>query len=369
MAFVDSGELAIAELERERCDLIVTDMRMPGMDGVELLRIVSERWPHTTRIVLSSYAAEQQVMRLVPLAHQYLSKPCEPGKLQQVIERCLKLQEMLQEPSLRALVGRMHQLPAIPRVYAELTQILSNKDPTAAQVAAVVSRDTAIAAKVLHVVNSAFFGLGRTITKMEHAVAYLGFGVIRSLALSAEVFCEWPRTGTLAGFEPERLQAHVEEVAAGAYALARRWSWADDALLAGLMHDIGYWVLLQQCPEELSRAAAIGREQGSSLIDSELSLLGTTHAEIGAYLLGLWGLPYHIIEAVAFHHYPLRVRQQEFDVLAALSVAHTICNAAQPSTFEGTSAGSPVLGDDYLSALSAPWDWAGAQRCVTNGEG
>src|SRR6185437_8519082 len=353
MVFVDSGELAVAELEREPCDVVVADMRMPGRGGEEMLRIVSERWPHTTRIILSSYAAEQQIVRLVPLAHQYLCKPCEPDRLRQVIERCLKLQELLQEPHLRAVAGAVHQLPAIPRVYAELTQIMSSNAPTAAQVAAVVSRDTAIAAKVLHVVNSAFFGLGRSITKIEHAVAYLGFGAIRSLALSAEVFCQWPRSGTLAGFEPERLQTHVEAVAAGAYALARGSSWADDAMLAGLMHDIGYWVLLQQCPEKLSRAVAIGREQGRTVIDSELSVLGTTHAEIGAYLLGLWGLPYHIIEAVAFHHNPTRVRQQEFDALAALSVAHAICDAALPNALEGSSDGSPVIGDDYLSALNA----------------
>jgi DNA-binding NtrC family response regulator len=116
MAFVNSGALAIAELEREPYDVIVSDMRMPKMDGVELLTIVSERWPQTIRIVLSGYSEQMHVMRLVPVAHQYLTKPCLPERLEQVIQRCIQLHDLLHEEHLRAAVGGIRQLPPIPGV-------------------------------------------------------------------------------------------------------------------------------------------------------------------------------------------------------------------------------------------------------------
>ncbi|MGH8254864.1 MAG: HDOD domain-containing protein [Steroidobacteraceae bacterium] len=364
MAFVGSGELALAELERDPCDVIVADMRMPRMDGGELLAIVSQRWPQTIRIVLSGYAAEGQIVRLVPLAHRYLSKPCEPGTVEAVIERCLQLQKLLQDSRLRAVVGRVQQLPAIPRVYASLTQIMSKDDPTVTEVAAVVQRDSAVAAKVLHVVNSSFFRLARPITKIEHAVAHLGFGAIRSLALSAEVFRQWPGSGGLRGFEPERLQAHVQEIAAATCALAGRVKWIDDALLAGLLHDIGYWVLLQQCAGEMSRAVAMAEERAIPLHEAEFAVLGTTHAQVGAYLLGLWGLPYSILEAVAFHHDPLRVSSQDFDVLAALATAHVICDKTGPCSIEGSPSTSACIDGTYLASVRAPFDWEEAERRV-----
>lgn len=364
MLFVSSGALAVAELEREPCDVIVSDMRMPKMDGAQLLTIVSERWPQTIRIVLSGYSEQLHVMRLVPVAHQYLTKPCEPEKLEHVIQRCIQLQGLLQDPRLRAVVGRIRQLPAIPRVHARLSALMSREDSTVADIAAVVASDSGVAAKVLQVVNSAFFRLSRRITSIEHAVAHLGFGAIRSLALSAEIFSQWPSRGLPDGVDSERLQAHTQTIAASTYALARGSPWADDALLAGLLHDIGYWILVQQCPQEMSQVFDMARIEGVPLEDAEVHVLGTSHAEVGAYLLGIWGFPYPIVEAAAFHHNPRRVQQSEFDVLAALAVAHKICDSAAQSAFDGMPARASQVDAQYLSSLRAPFDWGEAERRV-----
>lgn len=364
MTFAGSAQAALAQMAREPCDVIVTDIHMPQMDGTQLLHIVSERWPRTVRIILSGSIDERQSMHVVPLAHQYASKPCEPDKLVQIIARCLHLHELLHEARLRAVVGQVRQLPAIPRIYAQLTSILSMENPTIADVAAVVASDSAVVAKVLHVVNSAFFRLARSITKIDHAVAHLGFGAIRSLVLSAEVFCQWPTGPMPAGFEPERLQARAQEVAAATRALAGAARWADDALLAGLLHDIGYWVLLVQCPLEMSNAITLARTEGIALHEAETQVLGASHADVGAYLLGLWGLPYQIIEAVALHHYPSRVRQTEFDLLAALAVAHIICDAGSPNSFESVHGSTPPIDAAYLSSINAPMDWETAEKCV-----
>ena len=364
MGFVTSGALAIEELEREPYDVIVSDMRMPSMDGAQLLTIVSERWPQTIRIVLSGYSEQMHVIRLVPVAHQYLTKPCLPERLEKVIHRCIQLHDLLQKEHLRAGVGGIRQLPTIPRVYTRLNTILSREDATIADVAEVVASDSGVAAKVLQVVNSAFFRLPRRITRIDHAIAHLGFTAIRNLALSAEIFSRWPSCSLPGALEPEELQAHTQAIAGAAYALAGRSSWADDALLAGLLHDIGYWILLQQFPKEMCQALEMARAGGTPLHEGEVQVLGTSHAEIGAYLLGLWGFPYPIVEAVAFHHNPFCVQQSEFDVLGALAVAHKICDSAALPALGGVPDHASAVNAEYLSALRAPFDWREAERRI-----
>jgi len=366
MTFVANAALAVAELEAKPYDVIVTDMRMARMDGAQLLEIASDRSPQTIRIVLSGYSEERQVMRLVPLAHQYVSKPCEADRLEQVVERCLQLQELLQEPRIRTTVGRIRHLPALPRVYARLRQAIAREDVSAAEVADIVSSDSAVAAKVLHVVNSAFFRLARPITRIEQAVVHLGFNAIRNLALSAEVFCDWSAISVPAGFEPEQLQAHARAVAAGAYALAGDLPWASDAMLAGLLHDIGYWVMLQQCSREMETAVSLSAQKSISLCRAERTVFGATHAEMGAYLLGLWGLPYPILEAVAFHHRPTLAAQSEFDVLAAVAIAQEVLASAEPHRGNGCHQQDiePPIDQSYLARLGVPFDWQQAQERV-----
>lgn len=362
MKFICNPATAIEELQASTYDVLVSDMRMARIDGAQLLEVASARSPETVRIVLSGYAEERQVMRLVPLAHQYVAKPCEPERLEEVIARCLLLQDLLKAPRVRAVVGRIRQLPALPRVYAQLREIIAREDATAAEVAAVITSDSAVTAKVLHVVNSAFFRLARPITRVEQAVVHLGFSAIRNLALSAEVFCAWRGGGnTPAGFEPERLQEHARVVAAGAYALAAGQPWADEALLGGLLHDIGYLILLQQCPREMAEAVALAQARALPLHEAERLVLDATHAEIGAYLLGLWGLPYPLLEAVACHHDPSLAPQSEFDLLAAVAVSQAI-TAASEARRPGSL--TPPVGGSYLATLGAPFTWEEAVHRV-----
>jgi len=148
MKFVESGVAAVESMQERPYDVIVTDMRMPGMDGAKLLEIVNERWPETVRIVLSGYADLQQTVRLVSVAHQYLSKPCQPQQLENVIDRCLLLHELLNQPGLRSLVGRIRALPTLPRIYSALQGIVKDDSVTLADVAKLVGSDSALAARV-----------------------------------------------------------------------------------------------------------------------------------------------------------------------------------------------------------------------------
>lgn len=304
MVFVDSGAHALAELELNPFDVVVSDMRMPGMDGAELLAAVADRWPATIRIVLSGHAEEQQSARLLCIAHQYLSKPCTAQQLENVIDRCVQLHELLAEPGLRGVVGGVKKLPALPLVFARLSTAIADPHACIKDVADAVTADPAIAAKVLQMVNSSFFRLARRISRIDQAVNYLGFAAIRNIVMSVEVFSQWHSDAALPEFAPERLQARAQQVAAAAWALTRGTPIADDALLAGLLHKIGYWVLLQECPQDVVRAVVMARAESIPLPVAERHVIGASHAEIGAYLLGLWGLPYSVVEAVAFQHAP-----------------------------------------------------------------
>jgi HD-like signal output (HDOD) protein len=365
MVFVESGARALTEMEEHAADVVVADMRMPGMDGAELLTHVRDRWPETIRIVLSGYAEEEQSARLLTVAHQYLSKPCETQQLENVIARCIELHQLLSEPGLRAVVGRLKNLPAMPRTYSKLRDAMAKPEASVQDIARIIYEDPAIAAKVLQVVNSAFFRLARRISNIEQAVSYLGFNAIRTLAMSVEVFSLWRAGAAVPGLEPEALQERAHRVAAGARALSEGSAMRDDALVAGLFHNIGHWVLLQECPQQLQLAIDTARSHNLPLHEAERQVIGASHAEIGAYLLGLWGLPYAVIEAVAFQHWPQRVGQTQYDVLAALVTAAWLVNegkALAPGVCERPDVS---INDEYLQRLQAPFGWTEAQLRIT----
>jgi HD-like signal output (HDOD) protein/ActR/RegA family two-component response regulator len=361
MEFVDSGALAIERMQQRSYDVLVTDMRMPGMDGAKLLEVVSAQWPQTVRIVLSGYAELEQTVRLVPFAHQYLSKPCQPLQLENVVERCLRLQELLNQPHLRAIVGRIHKLPSLPSIYVALQNICRDEQVTLRDVAQLVSADSALAARVLQLVNSAFFRLARRISNIDQAVSYLGFNAIRNLSMSVEIFSRWPGG---AGLDLDKLQLHVHSVAAAASALTAKTPLADDAMLAGLLHDIGYWILAQECPHDLSQAIKLAASSRIPLHAAEIEVIGASHAELGAYLLGIWGLPYPVVEAVAYHHQPERVTQADFDVLAAVVIAHSLVPTDDATAFGTGIPPDTKIDESYLLSVKAPFDWNEAVRRV-----
>ena len=362
MEFVDSGAAALAALEKQPYDLICSDMRMPTMDGAQLLTAVSERWPQIVRIVLSGYSELAQTIRLVPIAHQYISKPCNSEQLNNILDRCLNVQEMLGRPALRELVGRVRKLPALPRTYAKLRDAMAEPNVTATDIAKIVAGDTAIAAKVLQVVNSAFFRLARQITKIEQAVSYLGFAAIRNLVMSVEVFSQWNQSAAACGFDLERMQSESTMTAAAARALSAGTSLTDDAMVVGLLHDIGYLILLVECPEQLQAAREEAVKRGIPAYQTEREILGASHAEVGAYLLALWGLPFSIVEAVAHHHQPLAVAHTDFDLLSVLAIAEGLMHTPDVPSLCG--AADFVVDDDFLKQVHAPFTLSHAQECV-----
>ncbi|MCK6545741.1 response regulator [Myxococcota bacterium] len=301
VSFAESGREALDRFAEAPFDVVVADMRMPGMDGAELLQEVRRRHPQTVRIILSGYAEMESAIRTVPLAHRFVGKPCEPKALRDVLARACSLQGLLDDPALRAHIGTLPALPAAPSVWSRLTTALMDPKTSMGTVGAIVEADPALAARVLHVVNSAFFALPRRVTNIVDAVRILGIRVVKDLALASEA---------LRMFEkhlPPGFDFDDEARRAGATArVARRFAGssaeAPDAFTGGVLHDLGVLVLATLEPESFGACLREARDSGWSLALVERETERVSHARVGAYVLALWGLPYGLVEAVAWHH-------------------------------------------------------------------
>jgi len=331
MAFAPSGNAALALLEASPFDVIISDMRMPGMDGAALLARVREEYPQVVRIVLSSHTELSTALRVVPVAHQFLAKPCDAEMLRVAIERACHLKALLHDDSIRRIVGGLGELPSLPRTYHALTLALADPDTPLLKIAHIIGADVGISAKILQLVNSAFFGIARSITNIQDAVSYLGISTLKSLVLSVEVFRVFAPKGPLEGFSLEDLHRHARLTAYIAARLPVPKHLVDIAMAAGMLHDVGKLIIAWKFPERFKKFMAEVREEQCPLFKVEEREYGFSHAEIGAYLLGLWGLPYAVVEAVALHHAPNRVPHPSFDAATAVYIANLLTREIDPS--------------------------------------
>jgi len=351
MAFAPGGEAALTLLEAAPFDVIVTDMRMPGMDGASLLEIVREKYPGMLRIILSGYTELQASLRAVPVAHQFLLKPCDPDMLRNGIARATSLGAVLDSRMLTSLVGALRDLPALPRVSTELKQILTHPNVTIERIVQVVEQDVAVSAKLLQLVNSAFFGLARDVTDLKTAVSCLGIAVLHDLVLTLEVFRSFRPNEFVSEEYLETFHQHAQLTARIAAAIAQQEHSPASVVLAALLHDVGKLVIAERTPQHFARALAQAEHEGRPLFEVEEKLTQISHAEVGAYLLSLWGLPYAVVEAVAHHHHPQRVPQKGLDSIAIVYIANLL--AAERSHRDWGTPAPPPFDSDYLQRCGA----------------
>ena len=335
LQFAASGEQALAVLAAQPVDVFVTDMRMPGMDGATLLGLVQERYPQVIRIMLSGQADRDSVLRTVVTVHQFLTKPTTPETLKEVLTRACALQDLLADAQLKALISRLGSLPSLPALYAELQRRLQDPDCALNDVARVIEQDLGMCAKVLQLVNSSFFGLPRTIDSPARAVSLLGLDLVRALVLSAGVFTELRPVGRQV-LRVEELQAHSLDVARCARLIATAESGhkevADNACIAGMVHDAGKLLLAASLPGEYADVLGLAREQGQACWQAERQVLAADHGLVGGYLLGLWGLPGPVVEAVTLHHRLEDDPEPSFSPALAVHAADALCHQLRPGT-------------------------------------
>jgi HD-like signal output (HDOD) protein/CheY-like chemotaxis protein len=343
-----SGLEALEVMAEWRADVVVSDMRMPGMNGVELLNKIAALYPDAVRLILSGHTDREVIMQSAIVAHQFLAKPCDAQTLVNTLRRAASVRALLNEPAIRNVVGRTMSLPCLSSTYDALMRVLGQEGCTANDVAKVVACDMVLTAKVMQLVNSAFFGTPRRVDNVVEAVSCLGIDVVRGLVATVEVFD---------GFEgvlDETCMIDLFNHSLRVGSLCRELAIAEgmtvrdqeDALLAGMLHDIGKLVLARAYPTEYKAILGTGDEWWPSR-DAQRQKLGVSHSEVGAYLLGLWGFQIHIVEAVAYHDRPSAC---EVPIFSLTTLVHS-ANALVCSS-HGSEAHAPAEIDrEYLATV------------------
>lgn len=329
MTFVGGGEEALAALSHQTYDAVITDMRMPRMDGAQLLEKVKELYPQTVRMVLSGQANRETILRSAGPAHQYLSKPCDPQELKLRLAQAFAMRDLLQNTAVRALVAGLKSIPSLPGLYYEIQAELASEDSSLKKVAEIISRDAGMTAKILQLANSAFMGARYNISSPTQAVTLIGTEMVRALVLSVHVFSQFQASAVS---DCQILWEHSVTVAGLAQRIAKSEQLGktvlEESFTGGILHDIGKLVLLAEVPKAYAEVLGGLAEKKAALADLERQKFGCTHAELGAYLLSIWGLPQSLIHAVAYHDHPEESVDKKFSSLTVVHGADAIVSSA-----------------------------------------
>ncbi|MEW4452315.1 response regulator [Bremerella sp. JC817] len=328
MEFASGGMEAIKLLEEKPFDVVVTDMRMPGIDGAELLRRARERWPSIVRIVLSGQSEPERILRAMGPTHVYLTKPCDAQRLTTVVSQSSILRDRLPNAALKRVVSQLDAAPCQQATFDQLVAELESPSPSLERLGKIIATDIGMTAKILQLVSSSFFGQPQRVGSPQQAAALLGSELLHELVLKVGIFqpVDFSR---IEGFSLEEINRHSVEVAACARMVAEletsNKQTINDAWLAGMLHDIGKIVLASAMPAAYQEAVRLAQNGNMSLWHAEMQVFGTSHAEVGSYLLSLWGLPEPICEAVAdFRSHSSYEDFNEFRPVTAVHVANVL---------------------------------------------
>ena len=339
MTFVGSGREALDVLGKKPMDVIVSDLRMPEMDGGRLLAEVKKQHPQVVRIILSGQLDQEMTLKSVQLAHQSLSKPCDAEVLKHTLAKLFALRDFLSDDSIKSIISQIESLPSMPSIYTEIVSEMQSDDPAIKKVGEIISKDISMTAKILQMVNSAFFGLFQKIKSPEQAVMMLGMETIKALVLSVKIFSEFNQN-SFSWFNIDELFDHSLAVSVYAKTIIKNENpdqgLINNSMMAGLLHDLGKLILATNFEKSYRQVLAEAQGTGKNPLDLEYEAFGTSHAEIGAYLMGLWRLENSIIEAIAFHHLPARSMSQNIGLLAAVHVGDALDYEARISSGENT---------------------------------
>ena len=364
LRFAHGGREALDLCQRETLHAVVSDLRMPGMSGTELLAAVAQQQPLCARVLLSGHVDDGSVLNSLHVAHACLMKPCRPTELRAAIERSLALRQLLSSPALEAVWSRLPAQPPLPERLGGLFSALADAAAPAARVVALVAGDEALALSVRGLANSPLFAPARPIADTATEVGVVGPAHLRGLALFAAVAAvtaPQPASGL-----PARLLRHSQEVACLAARIMDdlapdgRMS-IDLAITAGLVHDVGRLVLAR-LPDG---AAAAGESVPADerVRRESAGLGGIGHAEVGARWLATWGLSDAVVETVAHHHAPGRLPAAATAPVVAVHVADALlrhprgrCLAELPLLETTWAASLPI--DEHLP------DWLELRRRI-----
>ena len=289
-----------------KIDIVITDLDMPVYDGVQLLKIVKDKYPAVTRIIFSGSSDIKNNMEAIKYTHRFISKPSTIKDIENVIDKLYKLYRIIIDAKTRSTISAITELPTLPSIYAEVLSELSKENYSLARIGDLINSDVGLSTTILKVINSEYFVLKREISSVKQAVTLLGSEIIKGLILTANVTREATVDEQI--FSLENWQTHSLMCGMFCSAIAEYENMSkediESAYVCGLLHDVGRIVLALQFPDKYKRSLAISNATMRELDEVEKEVIGASHSAVGAYLLGLWGLPDTVVEAVATHHSP-----------------------------------------------------------------
>ena len=329
-----SAQEAVALCGQTNFDAVVADVCLAGMNGADLLDALIQHQRGAMRIILSDVADTENTMKCLGHAHHHLLKPCSATTILTALDRAFARQEWVPSEPLQLLLAQMRHVPSPPQAYFQVVEEMNLPSCSIEKIAGVIAQDPAITAKVLQLANSATFGLELSVVRPEEAIAFIGLETTRAIVLLAHTYSAFADL-ELSGFSMEELWRHSVRVGQLAQRIAALESAAletsEQAFAAGLLHDIGKLLFAANLPEVFSRVVRKAREQRCNYWEAEAQLLpGMGHAELGATVLGIWGLPASITEAVALHHSPWRQRKETFNAVTAVHAANVLEHETRP---------------------------------------
>lgn len=367
MEFAESGQKALALFEKTEFDVIVSDIRMPGMDGAELLNKIKDLYPNVIRIALSGQVDLNEVIRSIRAVHQYISKPCEADELVDKVEGAITSRKVLTDPQMQSLVTEIDALPVIPKVFQSIQEELRLDEPSVDKVAEFISMDVGLVAKILKLVNSPYFGLPSYIDSAYQAITMLGLETIKALVLSTHLFSMYDEK-QLPHFSLNLLWEHCFRVSKIAQLIGQCEKIdkrvVAQARMAGLLHDVGKLILANQFPKRYEEVLKRVAETKAPVCQCEMEVFGTTHAQIGAYLMGLWGMSSNVVHGIGYHHLG---DIYDFNVPTLVAVANVIdhhCVIIHPD-YVKIGINEKILPQDQRGELLEKWinyvkdNWSG----------
>ena len=350
-SFADRGAKALALLQTQSYDVIISDMRMPEMTGAELLEQVRDRYPRTIRVVLSGYADQPMSVRSLASAHQHLAKPFTLTGLQNTLGRIFEATRHVPDPDLQSALGALHVLPSTLPTHARVTRDFASPAATTDAVGSLLARDIAATAKLLQIVHSAFFGAPRPLLTAKDASHALGVNLLRTLTVANQLLIPPPDGAEVGGLPLESLIHHGMNTGLIATRILAQEHAATEtiklAFTAGVLHQVGRLALATVRPKQYAEVMRLATTGEATLLQAEEDAFGIRHPQAGAYLLGLWGLPQQLVELVAHTLQPGPLRGRGFGAVSALHVASYLTR----STNALPDSATPPLDPDYLAAL------------------
>jgi len=348
---------ALSLLENSAFDGIVTAARLPGSTGVELLNKLVPRYPNLVRLIRYAPEDKSLLRGFVGWPPLHLTRDMDGAEIEASLKGAFQLAEWMAKPAMKALLPQMRRLPTVPELYTKVMDLLSSLTSSTEDVGRLIAQDPALTIKMLQMVNSAAFALAHPVSSAVEAVLFLGAERTKALILVANT-CLHFNLSECKGFSQEQFWQHCLSTAGLARSIMQMErvdaKLADEAFTAALLHDVGKLLFAANLPEKYSQMLAVARNQKMSDEQAERTAFGTSHAELGACLLGTWGLPLDLLRAISWHHAPCESGDGVFSLLTAVHAA----NALDHSRSGGPEDASiPKLDHRYLTRLDLNDRW------------